>query len=274
LGCHIIFNTGRPLNGQSKDTPNYGKDWCDLEKKDRYLFNPYYEGGNKSGIFNPLQNDYSKEYYAVMSCRHVNHPDSLPQFLNYDCSSIWLSGEEQENGIIGLNYQRIRIHIDKVKKSKTNPTIYIVSGKSNVNGNICIFKGELKLLNLYISDCEDTLVKCGELFGSYKFIEDTSQINSGIFTGIMECFVIVDNLKSKLYLDESSSGADGYWNRSFIGTWKDYKTKKTKKCIWGDYRLPFVFDFDCGDGEMIPCDKYKMNGWESFNKGSEPKWWK
>jgi hypothetical protein len=50
--------------------------------------------------------------------------------------------------------------------------------------------------------------------------------------------------------------------------------------------LPYSFDFDCGDGEMIVCEKYVQNGWQSFNDGSEyidtgndklelkDKWWK
>jgi hypothetical protein len=83
----------------------------------------------------------------------------------------------------------------------------------------------------------------------------------------MECAVHLD--KSKMLLDESMDIADGYWNRTFVGTWTEYKTQKSKKCIWGDYRLPFTFDFDCGDGEMVICDKYVKNGWQTFNVGSE-----
>lgn len=58
-------------------------------------------------------------------------------------------------------------------------------------------------------------------------------------------------------------------NRTYMGTWKGYHAKSAKKCIWGDYRLPFTFDFDCGDGAMIVCDKYVQNGWASFNDGSD-----
>ncbi len=72
-----------------------------------------------------------------------------------------------------------------------------------------------------------------------------------------------------MQVDESAGDADGYWNRTFIGTWTEYGTAVTKKCIWGDYRLPFTFDFDRGDGEMMVNDKYKMNGWQTFGDGSE-----
>ncbi len=67
----------------------------------------------------------------------------------------------------------------------------------------------------------------------------------------------------------SSDVADGYNNRTYVGTWTNFKGSAQKKCIWGDYRLPYTFDFDCGDGEMIINEKYKKNGWESFGDGSE-----
>jgi hypothetical protein len=76
--------------------------------------------------------------------------------------------------------------------------------------------------------------------------------------------------------------ADGYNNRTFVGTWISYSMKAVKKCIWGDYRLPFTFDFDCGDGEMHVCEKYVQNGWTTFNSSEEYdvtgdkailKWW-
>ena len=178
----------------------------------------------------------------------------------------------EQNGIIGLTYQRIQIHIDNVIGKKNYPNTYIINGKSKVNQNICNFSGELKMLTLFYGECEDTtLKKCGELFASYTFYEDSSQNHSGVFKGIMECSIYLDSTKTKMLLDETSAVADGYWNRIFIGTWTDNKSKQMKKCIWGDYRLPFTFDFDCGDGEMHVCEKYEKNGWQTFNDGSEYK---
>jgi hypothetical protein len=58
--------------------------------------------------------------------------------------------------------------------------------------------------------------------------------------------------------------ADGYYNNTFVGTWKEYKTGKILKCIWGDGRLPYCFDFDGGAGELIPNDKYVANGWLGY----------
>jgi hypothetical protein len=72
-----------------------------------------------------------------------------------------------------------------------------------------------------------------------------------------------------MVLDESTDFSDGYFNRVFVGTWADYKIKKPKKCIWSDYRIPFAFGFDCGDGEMFVCKEYENNGWQTFNDASE-----
>lgn len=268
----------------TKDTSYCDRSWCKFPKNYPAHFDPYYNG-HLCENFNPQQTDFSKEYFDLQARRYSHNADQLQQSLKYDYSSIWLSDKWQQNGVIGLNYQRIQFHIDKVTKSKDKKDTYIITGKSKVKDNICDFKGELKLLKLFFIDCKDTTYKkCDELFGSYTFYEDSSQNHSGIFKGIMECSVRLDSTGKRMLLDDASDGADGYWNRTFIGTWTDYKTKQAKKCIWGDYRLPFVFDFMCGDGEMRACDKYAMNGWQTFNDNSEyitinekwvlkDKWW-
>ena len=257
--------------GQAKkDTSYCERSWCTFPKDHPAHFDPYYNG-HLCENFDPGQTDFSKEYFDLQTKRFATTTDQFPQSVKYDFSSTWLTGETEQNGVIGLNYQRIEFHIDKVARSKNKPGTYIIAGKSKVKDNICNFSGELTLLKLYyFPACDDTSFrKCGELFGSYTFYEDSSQQHSGVFRGIMECSVYLDSSHKRILLDQSSSVADGYWNRTFIGTWTDYKTKQSKKCIWGDYRLPFVFDFMCGDGEMRACDKYVMNGWQSFNDKTE-----
>lgn len=227
-----------------------------------------YRNGHLTKYFNPQQIDFSKDYLELQSKQYSNKKDQLQQSLDYDYSSIWLTDNMQQNGIIGLNYQRIQIHISEVYKN--TPDTYIIKGKSKVNNNICDFKGEIELTKLFFTDCEGSeFSKCAQLFAYYTFYEDSLQNYSGYFSGIMECSVHLNESDTKMLLDESLDIADGYSNRTFIGTWTDYKTNKPKKCIWGDYRLPFTFDFDCGDGEMIVCDKYVNNGWKSYNDGSE-----
>ena len=233
--------------------------------------------------YSPLKVDFSKEYLELQTKRHINFQDQLQQSLNYDFSSIWLTNDDQQNGIIGFNYQRIQIHISKVSKDINTPDTYFVKGKSKVNNNICDFSGEIKLIRLLYVNYKGAEVEY-DLFATYLFYEDSTQNESGVFKGTMECAVHLDSTKTKMILDEFMVGADGYWNRTFVGTWTNYKTNDSKKCIWGDYRLPFTFDFDCGDGELMVCDKYVNNGWKTFNGGLEyiivgnerelkDKWW-
>jgi hypothetical protein len=258
------------------------------EKEKSDYIDPYYNG-HLCKNFNPEQIDFSKEYLELRNKWFSKEENVLSQFINYDFSSIWLTENRQQNGVLGRNYQRIQFHFSTITRSLTDSSIYFVEGKSKVNNNICNFNVEIKLIKLFVMDCEEWAefnFKCGNVFARYTFYEDSTENHSGIFTGIVESCVYVDNIKKAVLLDESFDGADGYWNNTFVGIWTNYKTKQSKKCIWGDYRLPFTFDFDCGDGEMIVCDEYVKNGWQTYNNGSEyiqvnndkwelkDKWWK
>lgn len=242
---------------------------CTLKPDNPAHFDPYYNG-HLCENFNPNQIDFSKNYFELRTKYYLQDSNELKEILKYDFSPIWLTGNFEQNGIIGQNYQRIQFHIDEVKKSKS-PGTYLILGKSKVNNNICTFKGEIYLITNFLYDsCEYSEIKnCGQLFANYILYEDSTQNFSGVFKGVTECSFYLDKSDKQMHVDESNSIADGYWNRSFIGTWTNYKSKQTKKCIWGDYRLPFTFDFDCGDGEMHVCDRYKENGWQTFGDGSE-----
>ncbi len=58
--------------------------------------------------------------------------------------------------------------------------------------------------------------------------------------------------------------ADGFSNNQFTGSWTSYKTNASKKCNWGDYRIPECGDLDIGAGEFIVNEKYIKNGWTSY----------
>jgi len=75
--------------------------------------------------------------------------------------------------------------------------------------------------------------------------------------------------KHLAYLDTTYIDADGYANNTFVGVWTQYTTRDVKKCICGDYRLPYTFDFDKGDGEMYVNPKYRANGWQSYDDNTE-----
>jgi len=242
-----------------------------------------HQEGDSNKVYSPPQTGINKEYLdsRLQDDDLSGRKNELPQSLNYDYSSIWVTDNSTQNGVIGTNYQRIEMYIGKVTKSKDRADTYLVTGKSKVNKNICDFSGEIKLIKLFFKDCYDDsdpderpkhtkLPKCAVLFAEYVFHEDGTQNHTGVFNGITECSVRAD--KTKMLLDESMDFADGYSNRTFVGTWTDYKTKNSKRCIWGDYRLPFTPGFDCGDGEMIICEEYVKYGWQPYQDGSEREW--
>jgi len=222
--------------------------------------------------FSPEQVDFSKDFLELRN----KQENVISSFIGYDFSSVWQTGDiGSRNGVLGQNYQRIQIHISAIKRNFTDSAIYFAQGKSKVNNNICDFKGEIKPIKLFLFDeCDrppDSTYKCGTLYAAYTFYEDSTQKHSGKFTGIVESSVFVDGIKKVILIDDTDEeDADGYWNNSFVGIWTDYKTNKAKKCIWGDYRLPFTTGvFDCGDGEMIVCDEYVKNGWQTYNHNPE-----
>jgi len=262
--------------------------------KEDKSFGAYLEDDSNNS-YGTRQTGIGKEYFdsRLKSELLAGRKNELPQSLNYDYSSIWSTENNTQsagintyknhpqNGIIGINYQRIEMYIGKVTKSKDRADTYLVTGKSKVNNNICDFSGKIRLINMFYNDCGDdsdsndrskyaNTPKCAVLFAEYLFYEDGAQNNAGFFNGITECSVRVN--KTKMLLDESMYFADGYSNRTFVGTWTDYKTKNSKKCIWGDYRLPLTPGFDCGDGEMIVCGEYVKNGWQPHQDGSELAW--
>lgn len=282
----IIINLLLILLSTSVSAQTVNKSYCDsnsctLPRDHEAHFNPYYNG-HLCENFDPKQNDFSKEYLSLRT-RHLGK-NIISDLSEFDFSSIWITKDNQQNGTIGLDYKRIRIHFSNATKDSEDPLLYHVSGKSNVSSNICDFHGQIRLIQAYDLVGESEYQNSGGLFGEYVFYEDKAQNHAGVFQGIFECFYYLDLKNRKGFLDESSDIADGYFNRTYVGTWQGYNTKNLKKCIWGDYRLPFTFDFDCGDGEMKICDKYLQNGWTTFNSGAEyelagdkailkDKWW-
>lgn len=262
-----IYGQSIPKNTKFKNyCPNQK---CTLKPTDPAHFDPYYNH-HLCENFNPDQIDFSKEYLQLQSRFYTKNANLLKQSLKNDFSNIWVSSNSEQNGVLGEKYQRIQVHIDKVSKSDSQGKYWVI-GKTKVMDNVCDFKGSIFITNLTMHDYRNNTAhkKRGKLLTKYLFYEDSTQYHTGIFAGVTECSFYLDSTGKHMQVDESAIQADGYWNRTFVGTWTQYKTTKAMKCIWGDYRLPFTFDFDCGDGEMMVCEKYKLNGWQKFGDGSE-----
>jgi len=257
----------------------------DLENNETN-FDPYYNG-NVSKYFDEKQADFSKEYLKFqtenLSKISTDNTEKIRAY-KFDTDSLLNTGDFEQNGIIGLNYKRIRIHISHTKQIDKKLEFTII-GKSNVSGNICDFRGTLKILKVYEITENYDFPGQASLFAEYEFYEDHTQKHVGTFKGTFECSILIDHNTKEIKFDESFKVADGYYNRTYVGVWKSYNSKTVKKCIWGDYRLPFTFDFDYGDGEMMVNPKYVNNGWKTFNNSSEyeysegkirlkKQWWK
>lgn len=181
-------------------------------------------------------------------------------------------------GFLGDNYQHFYIHYNSVTKSKDDPYKYIVKGKTKLKDNICSFTGTILVQKAKIEESQDApgyiqgIVTCDVLF-----YEDSTHAGSGVIKGELTTNFSIDK-KGKLEYDALIYFSDGYCNNQCRATWTSYKTGKSKKCNWGDFRIPDSGDLDLGVGDFIVNEKYSKNGWEDFDRSTggfkEIKWWK
>ena len=211
--------------------------------------------------------------------QEINATDFYSQIKNYDLSTILTAdsiiAEDIEGGnkkiqraeilgFIGDNYQRFQIHLISVIQNPTNPYEYLVFGKTKVKETICSFQGIIKITKsgLY-KTAEIPNYKQGFAEFDVVFYEDNKQPSTGFFKGKLTSNFLIDNYENFRY-DALMFVADGFSNNQFIGSWTSYKTNKSKKCNWGDYRIPESGNFDIGAGEFCVDDKYIKNGWENY----------
>ncbi|AWH83604.1 hypothetical protein HYN59_00060 [Flavobacterium album] len=195
-------------------------------------------------------------------------------------------------GYIGNDYERFRIHFTSFKKDPKNPLLYNVKGKTRVKDNICTFAGTFTVVSAEfdntLEDFMDTDYKGLGIVCDVVIYEDKLQKGSGIIRGTLITDAFFDN-KNKLIYNALMLMSDGFRNNQFTGTWTSYKNGISKKCNWGDFRIPESNDLDIGAGEFSVLEKYKNKGWESYydayccdpdlpktkaaRKKEEEKWW-
>jgi len=170
-------------------------------------------------------------------------------------------------GIIGKDYQRFYIHFISVIQNPNNKVEYFVYGKTMTKRNICDFQGTLTINESFYSEKsvepELSKYKRGTVKGEYSFFEDHDQKGSGFFKGKFQ-IDFYKNEKGNIKYDCLMNGADGFTNNQFIGLWTSYKTNESKKCNWGDYRIPDCGDLDIGAAYFIPKRGNIDDGWENY----------
>lgn len=168
-------------------------------------------------------------------------------------------------GFIGEDFQRFSIHITSVAKNSEKPYEYTVVGKTKVNKSICSFRGFVKVkkastfISTYFPKRTQGTATCEVLL-----FEEKSQSNSGVIKGELVCNFWL-NTNGTLEYNGLSYNSDDFSNNQFVGTWTSYKTNLSKKCNWGDFRIPESGDLDIGAGEFSVNDKYLKNGWVNYS---------
>ncbi len=230
--------------------------------------------------------------------QNTTNRDFTEEIKKYDISNLWTLDKFQiENdtetverpeplGYIGNNFQRFQIHFISVIKNADNKLQYFVYGKTKVKENICRFQGTITIIKaeLYKDEEFPTLWQ-GVVRGEYVFYENPHHAGSGVLRGKFQTDFYI-NEKGEIKYNGLMAIADGFSNNQFEGTWTSYKTGVSKKCNWGDFRIPDSQKLDIGAGEFAPADEYLKNGWQNYiqawgdnpeaikaRKKENEKWW-
>jgi hypothetical protein len=205
--------------------------------------------------------------------------DFYAQIKNYDLSTVLaadsiLTEDREESkdktkraevlGFIGDGFQRFQIHFVSIIQNSENPYEYLVYGKTMVKDNVCSFQGKIVVKESRVHKSEDIQTyKQGTAICEVVLYEDRKQSSTGLIKGKLTTDFIIDD-KGRFRYDALMFVADGFSNNQFRGTWTSYRTHVSKKCNWGDYRIPDCGDLDSGTGEFMVSDKYIKNGWVSY----------
>ncbi|MBI1184290.1 hypothetical protein GC194_08455 [bacterium] len=205
----------------------------------------------------------------------INTSDFITEIKEYDISDLWTADKikiENEKeidkseplGYIGDSYQRFYIHFISAIKNPNNKLQYFIYGKTKVKENVCTFQGTITIIESRTYDETDFPdIKQGYVKGSYEFFEDSDQSGTGVFKGTFQSEFYIDKSGVIAY-DALMFGADGYKNNQFEGTWISYLSGKSKKCNWGEYRIPDSYELDRGAGEFFPNPTYSDFGWLNY----------
>ena len=201
------------------------------------------------------------------------------QIKNYDLSTVLTAdsflAEDREDskykikraeilGFIGEDYQRFFIHFVSVIQNSTNPYEYLVYGKTKVKETICSFQGTITVRQSRIYKSGDIpTYKQGFTTCDVILYEDKKQSSTGFIKGKLKSEFLIDNKGQSRY-DALMFVGDGFSNNQFVGSWTSYKINISKKCNWGDYRIPECGELDIGAGEFSVNEKYVKNGWLSY----------
>lgn len=205
--------------------------------------------------------------------------DFFAQIKKYDLSTLLMTDsiftEDREDtkemvrraeilGFIGVDYQRFYIHFISIIQNPINPYEYFAYGKTKVRETICPFQGTITIIQSGIyKSLEFPEYEQGFAICDVVLYEDKKQPSAGFIKGRLTSNFLIDN-KGQFRYDALMYHSDVFSNNEFSGNWISYKTGISKKCNWGDHRIPDCGDLDIGAAEFSVNDKYLKNGWENY----------
>lgn len=231
---------------------------------------------------------------SILNEEGFSKVEQKDRLSKYNFAPLWTQTENSSVfGIIGDDYQRLRIKFLSVKPNTGRPGTYTVTGKSMVKGVGRAFQGTLKLTNARSrigphfgldDEFRDRVKESGVVVGEYSLSEDAKESSTGKFEGLFATYWYIDR-SGRLKYDDIEFFADGFLNNQFAGTWTSYRSMASKTANWGDYRIPLAGDFDIGAGEFSPDARYLPFGWQSYRDAyfkndskarleEERHWWK
>jgi hypothetical protein len=200
----------------------------------------------------------------------------------YDFSKfLFTDADYGVDGVYDDTFHRIQFAFTKVEKSASDQLLYKVEGADRLKGLITRFNGEIRIIeiirhegNIYHPDktSEDKWIV---FKATFELREDKQTKGSGVFKGTLSFGL---TFKREKFIDNLwEYEGDGFSNFIYNGSWTSYLTGKSKKCIWGQGKLPDTGDFDSGVGMRVINKKYQNNGWatdKQLNLIDNPKrWW-
>lgn len=168
-------------------------------------------------------------------------------------------------GFIGDNYQRFFIHMISIIQNPVKPYEYLAYGKTRVKETVCTFQGTITIVQARIyNSTEIPGYRQGYATCDVSLFEDKKQPGTGAIKGRQTTMFVIDESGRFRYDGIGGATSDGFANNQFAGTWTSYKSNTSKKCNWGDMRIPESGDLDIGAGEFSVNDKYLKNGWADY----------
>ncbi len=168
-------------------------------------------------------------------------------------------------GFIGNDHQRFYIHFTSMLKNPQNPYQYTVQGKTKVRETVRPFKGTITVRSANIRKAQDMYpgYQSGYATCDVTLYEDHQLSATGSITGQLTITYMISPKKQFLY-NTLNYQSDNFSNNQFRGQWTSYKTKTSKICNFGDFRIPDSGDLDIGAGEFSPDPKYFHKGWKYY----------